>query len=101
MKVILLTSLSPHSHNIAADPSYHITELLADSSKLPNACYSKGLVNHVFNPVIECYLPHFIGGYDIAIGDISKGKEILDNYLTSIETFNKGTRSGSRDWNHM
>ena len=85
-----ILSLANHgcngTHNIAADPSYNITELSADPSKLPNAHYSKGHFDRVFNPVVERHLPHFIGGYDIATRDISKGEEILDNYLTSVST---------------
>jgi len=74
------------THNIAADPSYAITELTADPSTLPSVHYSKGSWENVFNPVVERHLPHRIGGYDIAVRDISTGEEILDNYLASVST---------------
>lgn len=74
------------THNIAGDPSYDITEITADPTKLPSAHYSKGRFDQVFNPVVERHLPHFIGGYDTAIRDISEGEEILDNFLTSVST---------------
>lgn len=79
------------THNIGADlDDESITEETADAEKMPAghlaARYSKGRWENIFNPIVERHLPHLIGGYDVALRDIAKGEEILENLLSGVNT---------------
>jgi len=78
------------TYNIGSDDEESITEETADAENLPYGHsarqYSKGRWENVFNPIVERHLQHLIGGYDVAIRDIAKGEEVLENVLSDINT---------------